>query len=261
LAGLGTENSGKAVLKLGGSFLTDKSKQFSARVEAIKKLAMALKGFEGRIAVVHGGGSFGHSVAIKYGISNRVTFSDPEAVFETRKAMLTLSSIISSLFEEAGIRTYTIPAAGILKKDRRPRADLSSLLGNIMDAKMVPLTFGDVVPYRSNFTIISGDYLSYIFCRAIHAERMAFLIDRPGILKDVGDDSKVIKELTRKKITSIRLNDAGDATGGLKAKLREAFRISDAGVDTAIISGFNTDALISFLNGGKVQGTVVKGKR
>ncbi len=251
LAGL----ADKAVLKLGGSFLTDKSRPFSARTDDIRKLAIALKGFEGRIAVVHGGGSFGHSVALRYGISSKTTFSDANAIFETRKAMLELSSIISSSFDEAGIRTYTIPAAGILKKDKRPRSDLPSILSNIMDAKIVPITFGDVVPYHKGFTIVSGDYLSHIFCKAIHAKRMAFLIDRPGIMRD---DGKVLNIITRKEISSMHLNKAGDATGGLAAKLEEALRIAGSGVDTAIISGFNTDALISFLKGGKVQGTVVK---
>jgi isopentenyl phosphate kinase len=251
LAGL----ADKAVLKLGGSFLTDKSRPFHARTNDIMKLAKALKGFEGTIAVVHGGGSFGHSVALKYGISSRTTFSDADAIFETRKAMIELSGIISSSFDEADIKTYTIPAAGILRKDKKPRPDLSSILISMMDAKMVPITFGDVVPYHKGFTIVSGDYLSHIFCKAIRARRMVFLIDRPGIM---GDDGKLLNIVTRKEISSMHLNNAGDATGGLAAKLEEALRIADSGVETAIMSGFDTDALISFLNGGKVQGTVVK---
>ncbi|MEM0118644.1 MAG: isopentenyl phosphate kinase [Conexivisphaerales archaeon] len=252
------KNKGVAVIKLGGSFLTDKSMPFKARVDSIKKVADALRGFEGSIAIVHGGGSFGHSVAMKYGLSSSKNFSDSEAIFETRKAMHKLSSIVTSSFEESGLKTYTLPAAGLLRKDKRPRADLQSILNNIMKAKMIPLTFGDVIPYRDSFTIVSGDYLSYVLCSRLRAEKMCFLIDRPGILMDPADENSIIRRLTGMEIKSIRYDNAHDATGGLKAKLLAALKIAELGVQTAILSGFNTDALISFLAGGKVQGTVVK---
>lgn len=261
LVNLLIEPSSTAVIKLGGSFLTDKASPFVARVESIKKVASALKQFEGRIAIVHGGGSFGHPVALKFGLSSSSMTMDAEAIFQTRKAMLQLSEIISSVFEESGLKTYTLPAAAFLQSNKRPRRDTSLLLKTIMRAGMVPLTFGDVVPYNGEFTIVSGDYLSYIFCKQLKAKMMAFLIDKPGILADVNDRSSVIRTINYKTAKKVLHDDEKDATGGMLAKISAASKISSLGTKTAIISGFDTDALISFLSGGEVQGTLVSAKR
>ena len=59
-----------AVVKLGGSLITDKTKPFTLRKHVIRQIAeeLATAYEDARLLVVHGGGSFGHPVAAKYAI-------------------------------------------------------------------------------------------------------------------------------------------------------------------------------------------------
>ena len=59
------------VVKLGGSVITDKSKPFSYRSDVVSALAEEIASSDEKVVVVHGGGSFGHTVAKQHGISSR----------------------------------------------------------------------------------------------------------------------------------------------------------------------------------------------
>ena len=64
-----------AILKLGGSILSDKNIPYSIKWDNLERIAMEIKNAldyyksqnkDIRLIVVHGGGSFGHPVAKKY---------------------------------------------------------------------------------------------------------------------------------------------------------------------------------------------------
>ncbi|HEX6377497.1 MAG TPA: hypothetical protein VFZ60_00265, partial [Nitrososphaeraceae archaeon] len=52
-----------------------------------------------------------------------------------------------------------------------------------------------------------------------------------------------------------------DVTGGMKRKVREALKISLAGMDVHFVNGFKPDRLLKILDNKKTKGTVIKGKR
>ena len=57
------------ILKIGGSVITDKNGELAARTEVINRLAEEIqKAGLKNLIIVHGGGSFGHPTAQKYGI-------------------------------------------------------------------------------------------------------------------------------------------------------------------------------------------------
>ncbi|MDR0797209.1 MAG: acetylglutamate kinase, partial [Nitrososphaerota archaeon] len=57
------------ILKLGGSAITDKTVESSPKNEIINRLAGEIKRADlDNLIIVHGGGSFGHPTAAKYGI-------------------------------------------------------------------------------------------------------------------------------------------------------------------------------------------------
>ena len=59
------------ILKLGGSAITDKTAEATPRTEIINRLAEEIKRADlDNLIIVHGGGSFGHPTAAKYGIKD-----------------------------------------------------------------------------------------------------------------------------------------------------------------------------------------------
>jgi len=76
------------ILKLGGSLLTDKRRKFSFRFEVMKRVAQEIKESGARLVVVHGGGSFGHPLAVEYKLAEGIVSEEQlRGVALTRAAM------------------------------------------------------------------------------------------------------------------------------------------------------------------------------
>jgi isopentenyl phosphate kinase len=59
------------ILKIGGSAITDKTGEAQPKTEIINRLAEEIKRADlDNLIVVHGGGSFGHPTAARYGIKD-----------------------------------------------------------------------------------------------------------------------------------------------------------------------------------------------
>src|SRR5512138_3384359 len=59
------------ILKIGGSAITDKTQEATPKTETINRLAEEIKRADlDNLIVVHGGGSFGHPTAARYGIKD-----------------------------------------------------------------------------------------------------------------------------------------------------------------------------------------------
>ncbi|MGA1975454.1 MAG: hypothetical protein ABSG92_07440 [Conexivisphaerales archaeon] len=61
------------VVKLGGSFIMEKDGLFTFREKEVKEAVPAMKGTGCDFAIIHGGGSFGHPVAKRFGLSGGTT--------------------------------------------------------------------------------------------------------------------------------------------------------------------------------------------
>jgi len=65
------------ILKIGGSVITDKNGELAAKTEDINRIAEEIKRADAEnLVVVHGGGSFGHPTAKKYGIKDKVLIEE-----------------------------------------------------------------------------------------------------------------------------------------------------------------------------------------
>src|SRR5712691_3679898 len=104
------------------------------------------------LLVVHGGGSFGHPVAKKYGLSSRTSACSAIGVSRTRDAMFRLNLLVCGSMNEAGMSPYPFAPFDLLTRaGRSARPWIASLL----EAGLVPVTFGDVVPEERGFRILS----------------------------------------------------------------------------------------------------------
>jgi isopentenyl phosphate kinase len=147
------------VVKLGGSVVTNKEKPMAADHDNIRRLAEEIKAaWPTPLVVIHGGGSFGHPVAKKYGIAEGFT-SERQVIGFTRthQAMVTLNTIIVDALLDEGIPAISVaPSSFITTNDGRiPGGDFDNV-GRIVVKGMLPVLYGDAVIDRiRGFSILS----------------------------------------------------------------------------------------------------------
>jgi len=237
------------VVKLGGSVITDKKVAFSYREKAVRALGKAMASSGLPLVVVHGGGSFGHTVAKRYGLSSRRSSPSPEGVSETREAMLALDSKVCASLSSAGMHPYPFSPFTLLDRDGGP-----SFLGRLLDGGATPVTFGDVVHDGSGFTILSGDTICVELAGMLAAARCVMALDVAGVLDERG---AVIKVLGEGGLTKVG-HAGADATGGIALKVKEALRMASFGTEVRLVSGLRPAEFSKGLKGVKFHGTTVR---
>jgi len=239
------------LVKLGGSVISNKSVAFSYRDKAVTALGRAIAASARPVVVVHGGGSFGHVVAKKYGLSS--TRSTPsKGVSETRGAMFALDAKVCASLSKAGLRPYPFAPFSLL--DREGGA---GFLQRLLQGGMTPVTFGDVVPDGKGFSILSGDTICVELAEMLGAKLCVMAMDVDGLLDGKGKVIDLVDGETR-DIPQPRGKGRLDATGGISFKVREALRMASSGTEVKLVSGLKPAEFSRALSGGPFLGTRVK---
>ncbi len=240
------------VVKLGGSIVTDKKVAFSYRDGVVRSLGRAIAASRERVVLVHGGGSFGHPVAKKYGLSSRSSRPSPEGVAETRRVMFELDARICDSLLASGVLPYAFSPYPLLTAAGRKGL---SWLRSAVGAGLTPVTFGDVILGDRGFTIISGDTISMQLSRSLGASRCVFVMDVDGVLDDSGTLMRSIGPAESRRLAR---KSSSDATGGIALKVREALRMAASGTEVAFVSGFRPRDFSKALKRLSFHGTTVR---
>ena len=246
------------VIKLGGSFITEKDKPFTFRERQTIDAISALKRSGAMFAIVHGGGSFGHPIALRYHLSGSSYLQSGVGVSETRSAMHQLSYMVYQKLEAAGFKPFLLHASSLIGHDGSPARGYRETISKLVETSLTPLSHGDVCLFKEGYKIVSGDQIAYLFCRALRPFRMIYVFDQPGILAKAGDRKSIIYHLTTDEVRDMTMVEGNDATGGLKNKLISASKVASMGIDTCFVSGFDTDGLIRAVGGLKFEGTLLQ---
>jgi len=242
------------VVKLGGSVITNKKVPFSYREKVVRALGRAMASSGVPVVLVHGGGSFGHTVAKKFGLSSSKSSPSSTGVSETREAMFALNNKLCASLSAVGLRPYTFSPFTMLNSDEgRP------LIERLLASGMAPVTFGDVVRDNSGFRILSGDTICVELAGLLSAPRCVLSLDVDGVLDEKG---AVIKELgagaaARVVHQGTRSGNA-DATGGMAFKLKEAQRMASFGTEVRFVSGLRPKEFRKALKGSEFRGTTIR---
>lgn len=247
------------VVKFGGSVITDKKHPLTLNLDAINALSRTLAMHHSKKIIVHGGGSFGHYYAKLAGLNTKCeNVYEPNKVVATRKSMFELNSHIINSLAFHGLNPYTITPFYWYKDF----SELKSLILKLLSQNFSPVFFGDVVPCKGGFKILSGDDISYLLCKMLKPSRMIFCIDVDGIFQSPKLEGPIIKELDPKMIKNVIVKEhAVDVTGGMLRKIKIAYKISKLGIDVFFVNGFKQDALLKALNGEYGVGTCMRGIR
>jgi isopentenyl phosphate kinase len=255
------------ILKLGGSLITDKSKQFVVRADVLERLAEEIKeGSEEELIIVHGGGSFGHPVASKYNLQDGFKNKEQiDGIVETRKAMNELSRSVINAFHEQKLPVVAIqPSANITCKAGRIEDMDTGVIKKFLELGTIPVLFGDVVLDKElGFCILSGDQIVTFLAENFSADKVILAADVDGVYDknpQKFDDAKLITEIKSTKadiLDTLKTRD-GDVTGGIKGKIEELILLAKKGVPSQVINAMEPGRLKKALKGEEVTGTVVR---
>ena len=245
------------LVKLGGSVITDKREPFSFREDVVYALGKEIAGSRERVVLVHGGGSFGHPVAKKYGLTSRAYSRGGEGVSKTRDAMYALNQLVCRALMGAGVETYPFAPFDLLTSSNEEHA--RSWLTNILSSGLCPVTFGDVSSYRRGFKILSGDTIMHELAMVLRPVRCVFALDVDGVYRGRERKRKgnLLRTISASQMRKLKVGLGDDATGGIKLKLEVAAKIASLGTSVSFVSGFRRAEFAKALRGLEFYGTLV----
>jgi isopentenyl phosphate kinase len=253
------------VVKLGGSLITRKREVEKLRPKVLNRLARELaEGGAVRLVVLHGAGSFGHPGAARFGLA-RAPAPGRRAAERLRGGAIVAAEVrrlhLAVLRElvRAGVPAWSVPLAGVAR-NREGKLDRMETgpFEEALERGQVPVSFGDVVPDASwGLSILSADRAAVELAHRLHAERVVFATDVPGVLEELpGGRRSVVPEVREATVAALRpARGATDVTGGIRGKLDAMLTIAGAGADAALISGLTDGAVARAIRGEAVYGS------
>jgi len=257
------------ILKIGGSVITDKSGELTARMQDISRLAEEIQNANVQnLIIIHGGGSFGHPLARQYAITAGFKEENQRIGFaETHHVMTVLNGLFMDALIWHNIPAVSItPSSCIITKKERIHGFEENLLKMLLKLGFLPVMYGDaVLDTELGFTILSGDQLvSYIATR-LNAERIIMGVDVDGLYDadpKVEKTAKMFKHFTLEELKKLRGKlgkpTACDVTGGMFGKIAELLPAIEKGIPVTIVNATKPNYIYKALKREKVKGTLIE---
>lgn len=245
-----------ALLKLGGSVITHKDKPLTFNVNAVENISKALKQVNMPMIIVHGGGSFGHYYSVRYDMHSKPDRYDIHGIAVVRTSMVELNNYITSIMVRYGLNPYTIHPT-MFMNGKEPIVDKVKEVARLAEEGLMPITHGDIMPLNNKYYyILSGDEIMSIFASILKPSKIIFALNVDGVYNNM-EEKRLIKEISREDEINIS-NIKVDVTGGMKRKLREAFKITSNGLQVMLINGLKPERIVKALNDEQVICTTVR---
>ena len=231
------------VLKLGGSVITEKDEPETVDDVALERAARALAGREG-IVVVHGGGSFGHHHADRYGVSTTAGTHDPAGIRATHGAMKRLNATVVDALADVDVPALPVHPMSAAHREADGTLTLpTGQVGAMLAEGFVPVLHGDgVVHAGEGATVLSGDELVVVLATVLGADRVGVCSAVPGVYDDSGTVVDRIGSFDE-VAGALGDSDATDVSGGMAGKVRELLDLE------APAHVFDLAGLAAFLDG------------
>jgi isopentenyl phosphate kinase len=257
------------ILKIGGSVITDKNGELAAKTDQINRIAEEIKRADiDNLIIVHGGGSFGHPTAKKWGIKEGLKDPTQKLGFaETHHVMTVLNGLLMDalIWHELPAVSYA-PSTCFLTENGRIKGCESQVLEKMMGMGFTPVLYGDaVLDEKMGFTILSGDQLVAYLAVKMKAEKIIMGVDTDGIYEadpKVDPTAKPYLRLNLEQLKKVQAKigkaQTTDITGGMAGKVAELIPAVEAGVKVQIINATRNLRVLRGLTGEKIEGTIIE---
>jgi len=257
------------VLKIGGSVITDKNGELAARTEVINRLAEEIaKANAKNLIIVHGGGSFGHPTAQKYGIKEGLKDEAQKVGFaETHHVMTVLNGLVMDALVWHEIPAVSItPSSCMLTENGRIKIFDETLSKMLLKMGFTPVLYGDAtIDAKLGFTVLSGDQIVAHLARKFGASKIVLGVDVDGLCDadpKTDKNAKVYPHLTLQELVAFEgklgKSTASDVTGGMLGKVTELIPAVEQGIPVAIVNAAKPNRVYRALTGEKVEGTIIE---
>jgi isopentenyl phosphate kinase len=258
------------ILKIGGSAITDKTGELAAKTDIINRLAEEIKRADlDNLIIVHGGGSFGHPTAKKYGIKDGYKQEPTQKLgfAETHHVMTVLNGLVMDALIWHEIPAISLaPSSCLITENGKVKMFDETVLKAMAKMVFTPVMYGDaVLDEKLGFTILSGDQLVTYLALKYNAEKIVVGVDTDGIFDEdpkTNPNAKVYKHLTLAELKQIqpKLGKAAgtDVTGGMAGKIAELIPAIEAGIPVTITGATKALSIYRALTDQSVLGTVIE---
>lgn len=244
------------LIKLGGSVITNKEKPLSPRRATINKIVKSLRKIDEPLAIVHGGGSYGHFWSVKYGMHTKPAKYSARGLSIVKNSMVELNKIILDSFLKNKLNPYCLPPTDFMKGNKPINKKVREIK-KIAQSGLIPISFGDALWYGKNKSyILSGDKIMTILAKKLKPRLSIFVLNVDGLYSDI-KTKKLIYELGS-NMPSI-FETGMDVTGGMKRKFEEASQISRMRLKVFFTNGNKPERIIDAIKGKKFEGTIFRG--
>ena len=229
------------ILKLGGSIITNKRrgrpvlrerlvKEIGRELTRCLRLKPTL-----RLILLHGGGSFGHPLAFRYRLNDRLLTRDSLTGFGlTVNAIRELGTQVARVCLNLGLPVIPLQTSSLARR-RHGRLVFSNLttFKTILTRQGIPLLGGDVIVTDEGRTsIASADEIAVALARQFPSANLLFATDVAGIFQvyPPGQGGQALVRANRRDIQSL-INRSKlkavrrDVTGGMAGKLRMLLKL------------------------------------
>lgn len=219
-------------LKLGGSLITDKTRDNTPRLDVIHRLAREIHSSsitrQSPIVLGHGSGSFGHAAAKRYGTRDGVSTPWQWRGFaEVSVAAARLNRIVADALHEAGLPVISLcPLASARCTDGRLIYFDTAPIKAALAHGLTPLVMGDVAfdDVRGG-TIVSTEEVFTYLAGELSVTHVLLAGETEGVYARESERSSVIPRITPLNWAEIRASVGGsrgaDVTGGMAGKVQD----------------------------------------
>jgi isopentenyl phosphate kinase len=173
------------ILKIGGSVITDKNGELAARTKVINRLAEEIqKAKVKNLIIVHGGGSFGHPTAQKYGIKEGLQDETQKVGFaETHHVMTVLNGLVMDSLIWHNIPAISMaPSCCMVTENGRIKSCDDTILKMYLKMNFAPVLYGDaILDNKLGVTVLSGDQIVAYLARKLGADKIVIGVDTEGL--------------------------------------------------------------------------------
>ncbi len=156
-------SAGTSVLKIGGSLITDKTREGAFRDDCARRLAEEIRAFGRPLVVLHGTGSFGKPLARRYDYMDGLLSREQAAIVSRVEATLDeLRARFLQVLRAAGVESCALsPAALFCTRRGTPSWCEFRPVERLVDAGISPVISGGIVPDEAaGFAVLSSDVMA-----------------------------------------------------------------------------------------------------
>lgn len=247
-----------ALVKLGGSLLTDKASESSFKRAVARRLVSEVAKAEVPCVLLHGAGSFGHPQAKRHRIGQ--ARPKPDGVADVLSAVAFLHAEVLALANDAGLRPLSIPLCSV-RGDGDDLVDLPVAdVAKSVEEGFTPVVHGTLVrDARTGWRVLSADELIARFASELQPRLALFATDVDGVLdRDPADPAaKLMPRVTPAIALAVPTGKGDDVTGRMHGKLQHALATAQH-CPTLIVNGGVRNRVLDALRGKPVPCTRVE---